>query len=103
MRREGTIQALMKLRGLAIRKIEAIPVAIPLIRPLKWARGQINVIDNVIVVVTLSNGVQGIADAPPLPGTLRAPIRRSTRTRSARSSMPRITLRIRTSRSKTAT
>ena len=39
MRREGTIQALMKLRGLAIRKIEAIPVAIPLIRPLKWARG----------------------------------------------------------------
>jgi L-alanine-DL-glutamate epimerase-like enolase superfamily enzyme len=50
-----------------IRAIEAIPVEIPLTRPVKWARGQINTIDNVIVVLTLANGVQGIADAPPRP------------------------------------
>lgn len=54
-------------RDLAIRKIEAIPVAIPMLRPIKWARGEINTIDNVIVVITLSDGTQGIADAPPRP------------------------------------
>jgi L-Ala-D/L-Glu epimerase len=53
------------MRDLTIRKIEPIPVAIPLKRPIKWARGHITSVDNVIVVVTLSNGVQGIADAPP--------------------------------------
>jgi L-alanine-DL-glutamate epimerase-like enolase superfamily enzyme len=54
-------------RDLAIRAIEAIPVAIPLLRPIKWARGEIKTIDNVVVVVTLSDGTQGIADAPPRP------------------------------------
>jgi L-Ala-D/L-Glu epimerase / N-acetyl-D-glutamate racemase len=54
-------------RGLAIRTVEAIPVAIPMLRPIKWARGEISTIDNVIVVVTLSDGTQGIADAPPRP------------------------------------
>ncbi|OGA43897.1 MAG: hypothetical protein A3G24_09520 [Betaproteobacteria bacterium RIFCSPLOWO2_12_FULL_62_13] len=52
---------------MAIRQIEAIPVAIPMLRPIKWARGEIGAIDNVIVVVTLSEGTQGIADAPPRP------------------------------------
>ena len=52
-------------RDLTIRSIEAIPVVIPLTRPIKWARGRIDSADNVIIVVTLSNGVQGIADAPP--------------------------------------
>lgn len=51
----------------AIRKVEAIPVAVPLKHPIKWARGQIDTIDNVIVVVTLAGGTQGIADAPPRP------------------------------------
>lgn len=54
-------------RDLAIRAIEAIPVAIPVVRPIKWARGEIKSIDNVVVVVTLSDGTQGIADAPPRP------------------------------------
>jgi L-Ala-D/L-Glu epimerase len=54
-------------RDLTIRSIEAIPVAIPMVRPIKWARGEIRSIDNVIVVVTLADGTQGIADAPPRP------------------------------------
>jgi L-alanine-DL-glutamate epimerase-like enolase superfamily enzyme len=52
---------------LAIRSIEAIPVAVPLLHPIKWARGEIRTIDNVIVVVTLADGTRGIADAPPRP------------------------------------
>lgn len=52
---------------LRIRQIEAIPVVVPLLQPIKWARGEIKAIDNVIVVVTLSDGTQGIADAPPRP------------------------------------
>jgi L-alanine-DL-glutamate epimerase-like enolase superfamily enzyme len=47
-----------------IRKVEAIPVAVPLKHPIKWARGQIDKIDNVIVTVTLTDGTQGIAAAP---------------------------------------
>jgi L-alanine-DL-glutamate epimerase-like enolase superfamily enzyme len=50
-----------------VRSIDAIPVAIPLKQPIIWARGQIDRVDNVVVVITLSNGVQGIADAPPRP------------------------------------
>jgi L-alanine-DL-glutamate epimerase-like enolase superfamily enzyme len=56
-----------RCRDLAIRGIEAIPVAVPLLQPIKWARGEIRAIDNVIVVVTLADGTQGIADAPPRP------------------------------------
>lgn len=53
--------------NITIRSIEAIPVAVPLLKPIKWARGEIRTIDNVIVVITLSDGTQGIADAPPRP------------------------------------
>lgn len=53
--------------ALTIRCVEAIPVVVPLLHPIKWARGEIRDIDNVIVVVTLSDGTQGIADAPPRP------------------------------------
>lgn len=52
---------------LSIRSVEAIPVVVPLLHPIKWARGEIRNIDNVIVVITLSDGTQGIADAPPRP------------------------------------
>ena len=52
---------------LTIRSIEAIPVVVPLLQPIKWARGEIKDIDNVIIVVTLSDGIEGIADAPPRP------------------------------------
>lgn len=54
-------------RDFVIRKIGAIPVAVPLLHPIVWARGKITEIDNVIVTVTLSDGTQGIADAPPRP------------------------------------
>ena len=57
----------MTTNSLTIRSIEAIPVAIPMLRPIKWARGEIKTIDNVVVVITLSDGTQGIADAPPRP------------------------------------
>lgn len=52
---------------LSIRSIEAIPVVVPLLQPIKWARGEIKDIDNVIIIVTLSDGTEGIADAPPRP------------------------------------
>jgi L-alanine-DL-glutamate epimerase-like enolase superfamily enzyme len=52
---------------LTIRSIEAIPVVVPLLQPIKWARGEIKDIDNVIIIVTLSDGSEGIADAPPRP------------------------------------
>jgi L-Ala-D/L-Glu epimerase len=57
----------VRFRDLALRKIEAIPVAIPMVRPIKWARGEINTIDNVLITITLSDGTVGIADAPPRP------------------------------------
>ena len=53
--------------ALTIRSVEAIPVVVPLLHPIKWARGEIKDIDNVIVIVTLSDCTQGIADAPPRP------------------------------------
>ncbi len=56
-----------KDRQLTLRSVEAIPVVVPLLHPIKWARGEIKAIDNVIVIVTLSDGTQGIADAPPRP------------------------------------
>jgi L-Ala-D/L-Glu epimerase len=59
--------AYARLSDLALRRIEAIPVAIPMVRPIKWARGEINTIDNVLVSITLSDGTRGIADAPPRP------------------------------------
>jgi len=54
-----------KSHELTISKVEAIPISIPLKQPIKWARGHISSVDNVIVVVTLTDGSQGIADAPP--------------------------------------
>ena len=59
-----------KVGDLEIRSIEAIPYAIPLIKPIKWARGEIKEVDNVLVVVTLGDGTQGIADAPSRPTIL---------------------------------
>lgn len=58
------------VRELSIRAIEAIPVVIPLLRPVKWARGEMKNIDNVVIVVTLADGTQGIADAPSRPTIL---------------------------------
>jgi L-alanine-DL-glutamate epimerase-like enolase superfamily enzyme len=63
----GRVAGASRPGELRIRQIEAIPVVVPLLHPIKWARGEIKNIDNVIVVVTLSDGTQGIADAPPRP------------------------------------
>ena len=70
--KSGRVELLERSAGasspdLAVRSVEAIPVAIPLKQAIKWARGQIDRVDNVVVIVTLTNGVQGIADAPPRP------------------------------------
>jgi L-alanine-DL-glutamate epimerase-like enolase superfamily enzyme len=56
--------------GLSIRHIEAIPYVIPLVHPVRWARGEMVNVDNVLVRVTLSDGTQGIADAPSRPTIL---------------------------------
>lgn len=55
---------------LVIRRVEAIPYVIPLARPIAWARGMMTDVDNVLVRVTLSDGTQGIADAPSRPTIL---------------------------------
>ena len=55
------------MTNLTISAIEAIPVAVPMKHPIKWARGAIRELDHVIVVVRLSNGVEGIGDAAPRP------------------------------------
>jgi L-alanine-DL-glutamate epimerase-like enolase superfamily enzyme len=58
------------LGGLTLRSIEAIPYVVPLVRPIAWARGRMSAVDNVLVRVTLSDGTQGIADAPARPTIL---------------------------------
>lgn len=55
---------------LQIIKIETIPYVIPLRQPIKWARGAISDVDNVLLMVTLSDGTCGIADAPSRPTIL---------------------------------
>ncbi|OZE74211.1 enolase [Rhodococcus sp. 15-649-2-2] len=52
-----------------IEKIEAIPYVIPFRKPLKFASGEVTVADHVLIRVHTSDGVIGIADAPPRPYT----------------------------------
>jgi L-alanine-DL-glutamate epimerase-like enolase superfamily enzyme len=52
-----------------IVSVEAIPYAIPYAKPLHFASGSIDVADNVLVRVRTSDGVTGIAEAPPRPYT----------------------------------
>ncbi|SDS13786.1 mandelate racemase/muconate lactonizing enzyme family protein [Agrococcus carbonis] len=52
-----------------IESIETIPYAIDYARPLRFASGEVLVADHVLVRVTTSDGVVGIADAPPRPYT----------------------------------
>lgn len=49
--------------------VRAIPFAIPFDRPLHFASGSIDVMDNVLVEVETADGVVGIAEAPPRPYT----------------------------------
>ena len=52
-----------------IESIETIPYVIPYARPLQFASGAVDAADHVLVRVTTSDGVVGIADAPPRPYT----------------------------------
>lgn len=52
-----------------ITSIEAIPYAIPYIKPLKFASGEVHVAEHVLVRVHTDDGIVGTADAPPRPFT----------------------------------
>jgi L-Ala-D/L-Glu epimerase len=52
-----------------ITQVEAIPFAIPYIKPLKFASGEVQVAEHVLVRVHTDDGVVGIAEAPPRPFT----------------------------------
>jgi L-alanine-DL-glutamate epimerase-like enolase superfamily enzyme len=49
--------------------VEAIPFAIPYTKPLRFAVGEMHVAEHVLVRVHTSDGVIGIAEAPPRPYT----------------------------------
>lgn len=52
-----------------ITRIEAIPYAIPYTHPLKFASGEVQTADHVLVRVHTEDGIVGEADAPPRPYT----------------------------------
>ncbi len=52
-----------------IDRIEAIPYSIPYVKPLKFASGEVAEAEHVLIRVHTSDGVVGIADAPPRPFT----------------------------------
>ncbi|GAB3518775.1 mandelate racemase/muconate lactonizing enzyme family protein [Arthrobacter monumenti] len=52
-----------------IAKLEAIPYSIPYRKPLKFASGEVEAAEHVLIRVTTDDGVTGIADTPPRPYT----------------------------------
>jgi L-alanine-DL-glutamate epimerase-like enolase superfamily enzyme len=52
-----------------IVRIEAIPFAIPYTKPLKFASGEVDRAEHVLVRVHTDEGVVGVAEAPPRPFT----------------------------------
>lgn len=52
-----------------ITQVEAIPFAIPYRKPLRFASGEVNTADHVLVRVHTEDGVVGVAEAPPRPYT----------------------------------
>lgn len=52
-----------------ITRIDAIPFAIPYVKPLKFASGEVTVAEHVLVRVHTEDGVVGVAEAPPRPYT----------------------------------
>lgn len=52
-----------------ITRIEAIPFAIPYVKPLKFASGEVHTAEHVLVRVHTDDGVVGVAEAPPRPFT----------------------------------
>ena len=49
-----------------ITAVEAIPFAIPYVKPLKFASGEVHTADHVLVRVHTDDGVVGVAEAPPM-------------------------------------
>ena len=52
-----------------ITQVEAIPFAIPYVKPLRFASGEVHVAEHVLVRVHTDDGVVGTAEAPPRPFT----------------------------------
>ncbi len=52
-----------------VESVEAIPFSIPFDKPVRFASGQVEVADHVLVRVRTSDGVTGVAEAPPRPYT----------------------------------
>lgn len=52
-----------------ITQIEAIPFAIPYLKPLRFASGEVYAAEHVLVRVYTDDGVVGVAEAPPRPFT----------------------------------
>jgi L-alanine-DL-glutamate epimerase-like enolase superfamily enzyme len=52
-----------------IERIEAIPYAIPYTHPLKFASGEVETADHVLIRIYGDDGLVGTADAPPRPFT----------------------------------
>lgn len=52
-----------------ITAVEAIPFAIPYVKPLAFASGEVSVAQHVLVRVHTEDGVVGVAEAPPRPFT----------------------------------
>jgi L-alanine-DL-glutamate epimerase-like enolase superfamily enzyme len=52
-----------------ITRIEAIPFAIPYVKPLRFASGEVHTAEHVLVRVHTDDGVVGVAEAPPRPFT----------------------------------
>lgn len=57
------------MTDLRIERIEAIPFAIPYVKPLKFASGEVHTADHVLVRVHTADGLVGQAEAPPRPYT----------------------------------
>lgn len=49
--------------------IEAIPFAIPYVKPLRFASGEVHAAEHVLVRVHTDDGIVGVAEAPPRPFT----------------------------------
>ena len=52
-----------------ITAVEAIPFAIPYLKPLRFASGEVHAATHVLVRVHTDAGVVGVAEAPPRPFT----------------------------------
>jgi L-alanine-DL-glutamate epimerase-like enolase superfamily enzyme len=52
-----------------ITEVEAIPFAIPYVKPLRFASGEVHSADHVLVRVHTEDGIVGVAEAPPRPFT----------------------------------